>query len=147
MNSMHSSYPIWIPNTQYWVTQKLPQMCTVILRICIGKVAGFVVHICGNFWVTNVKFSFLLFLFVPGSQGSQKSKIFLIISKNYLKYRVVKKSLIKAKKYFALGVSNFQTKILIFEYFKKISSEMETVMETYGLPLVVLSATLQQKKD
>ena len=23
----------------YWVTQKLPQICTVILRICIGKVA------------------------------------------------------------------------------------------------------------
>ena len=25
----------------YWVTQKLPQICTVILRICIGKVAWF----------------------------------------------------------------------------------------------------------
>ena len=23
----------------YWVTQKLPQICPVILRICIGKVA------------------------------------------------------------------------------------------------------------
>ena len=33
----------------YWVTQKLPQICTVILRICIWKVA---VYIYGNFWVT-----------------------------------------------------------------------------------------------
>ena len=37
----------WILNTRslrsslptYWVTQKLPQICTVILRICNGKVA------------------------------------------------------------------------------------------------------------
>ena len=37
----------------YWVTQKLPQICTVILRIRIGKVAWFAVYICGNFWVTQ----------------------------------------------------------------------------------------------
>ena len=37
----------------YWVTQKLPQICTVILRILIGKVAWFAVYICGNFWVTQ----------------------------------------------------------------------------------------------
>ena len=37
----------------YWVTQKLPQICTVILRICIGKVAWFAVYIFGNFWVTQ----------------------------------------------------------------------------------------------
>ena len=35
------------------MTQKLPQICTVILRIRIGKVAWFAVHICGNFWVTQ----------------------------------------------------------------------------------------------
>ena len=35
------------------VTQKLPQICTVILRIRIGKVAIFAVYICGNFWVTQ----------------------------------------------------------------------------------------------
>ena len=29
---------------------KMPQICTVILRICIGKVA---VYICGNFWFTQ----------------------------------------------------------------------------------------------
>ena len=28
---------------RYWVAQKLPQICTVILRICIGKVAWFAV--------------------------------------------------------------------------------------------------------
>ena len=37
----------------YWVTQKLPQICTVILRICFGKVAKFAVYICGNFWGTQ----------------------------------------------------------------------------------------------
>ena len=37
----------------YWVTKKLPQICTVILCICIGKVAWFAVYICGNFWVTQ----------------------------------------------------------------------------------------------
>ena len=37
----------------YWVTQKLLQCCTVILRICIGKVAYFAVYICSNFWVTQ----------------------------------------------------------------------------------------------
>ena len=37
----------------YWVTQKLPQICTVILLICIGKGARFAVYICGNFWVTQ----------------------------------------------------------------------------------------------
>ena len=37
----------------WWVTQKLPQICTVILRIRIGKVAWFAVYICGNFWVTQ----------------------------------------------------------------------------------------------
>ena len=35
------------------MTQKLPQICTVILRIRIGKVAWFAVYICGNFWVTQ----------------------------------------------------------------------------------------------
>ena len=39
----------------YWVTQKLPQICTVILRICVCKVAWFAVYICGNFWVTQYK--------------------------------------------------------------------------------------------
>ena len=37
----------------YWVTQKLLQICTLILHICIGKVAWFAVYICGNFWVTQ----------------------------------------------------------------------------------------------
>ena len=37
----------------YWVTQKLPQICTVILRICTGKVAWFAVYIFGNLWVTK----------------------------------------------------------------------------------------------
>ena len=35
------------------MTQKLPQICTVIFRIRIGKVAWFAVYICGNFWVTQ----------------------------------------------------------------------------------------------
>ena len=39
----------------YWVTQKLPQIFTVIFRICIGKVAWFAVYICDNFWVTQYK--------------------------------------------------------------------------------------------
>ena len=37
----------------YWVTQKLPQICTVLLRICIGRVAWFAVYMGGNFWVTQ----------------------------------------------------------------------------------------------
>ena len=37
----------------YWVTQELPQICTVNFRICIGTVAWFAVYICGNFWVTQ----------------------------------------------------------------------------------------------
>ena len=41
------------PFNIYWVTQKLPQICTVIFRIRIGKVAWFAVYICGNFWVTQ----------------------------------------------------------------------------------------------
>ena len=51
-------------NLMYWATQKLPQICTEILRICIGKVAWFAVYICDNFWVTqyvphmNTYFSF-----------------------------------------------------------------------------------------
>ena len=40
----------------YWVTQKLPQTCTVIVRIRFGKVAWFAVYICGNFWVTQYIF-------------------------------------------------------------------------------------------
>ena len=40
-------------NLMYWVTQKFPQICTDILRICIGKVTWFAVYICGNFWVTQ----------------------------------------------------------------------------------------------
>ena len=43
----------WLSLCVYWVTQKLPQICTVILRICIGNFAGFAVYICGNFWVTQ----------------------------------------------------------------------------------------------
>ena len=42
----------------YWVTQKLPQICTVILRIRIGKVAWFAVYICGNFWVTQYSINY-----------------------------------------------------------------------------------------
>ena len=37
----------------YWVTKKLLQICTAILRICIRKVASFAVYNCGNFWVTQ----------------------------------------------------------------------------------------------
>ena len=37
-------------NHTYWVPQKLPQICTVIAYICIGKVAWFAVYICGNLW-------------------------------------------------------------------------------------------------
>ena len=37
----------------YWMIQKLPQTCTVILRIRIRKIAWFAVYICGNFWVTQ----------------------------------------------------------------------------------------------
>ena len=35
------------------MTQKLPQICTVILRIRIGKVAWFAVCICGILWVAQ----------------------------------------------------------------------------------------------
>ena len=34
-------------------TQNLPQIYTPILRICMGKVAGFAVYICGNIWATQ----------------------------------------------------------------------------------------------
>ena len=33
-----------------WVPQKLPQICTVIVCICIGKIAWFTVYICDNIW-------------------------------------------------------------------------------------------------
>ena len=36
--------------TGVWVPQKLPQIYTVLAYICIGKVAGFAVYICGNIW-------------------------------------------------------------------------------------------------
>ena len=36
--------------TYYWVTQKLTQICTVILRICI---------ICGNFWVPQYQYLYM----------------------------------------------------------------------------------------
>ena len=53
--SSYTLRPFWryVPCTIYWVTQKLPQICTVIFRIRIGKVAWFTVYICGNFWVTQ----------------------------------------------------------------------------------------------
>ena len=35
------------------LVQKLAQICTVILRIRIGKGAWFAVYIWGNFWVTQ----------------------------------------------------------------------------------------------
>ena len=47
------------PSSLYWVTQKLPQICTEILRICIGKVAWFAVYICDNFWVTQYKYLYV----------------------------------------------------------------------------------------
>ena len=34
----------------YWMPQKLPQIYTVILYICIAEVAWFAVDICGNIW-------------------------------------------------------------------------------------------------
>ena len=43
------------------MTQKLPQICTVILRILIGKVAWFAVYISGNVWVTQY-----ILLEIPG---------------------------------------------------------------------------------
>ena len=49
---MYFSHPTDVDNS-YWVTQKLLQIRTDFLRICIGKVAGFAVCICGNFWVTQ----------------------------------------------------------------------------------------------
>ena len=50
----------------YWVTQKLPQIYTVILRIRIGKVAWFAVYIYGNFWVTQ-------YIYLEGSQSTRRS--------------------------------------------------------------------------
>ena len=38
----------------YWVTQKLPQICSVILRICIGKVAWFEVYICSLYCICSI---------------------------------------------------------------------------------------------
>ena len=51
MDSVYLLYVQTILN--YWVTQKLTQICTVFLRICIGKVAWFAVYIRANFWVTQ----------------------------------------------------------------------------------------------
>ena len=48
MNNMIIVYDITC-----WETLNLPQIFTVISRICIGKVAWFAVYICGNFWVTQ----------------------------------------------------------------------------------------------
>ena len=36
--------------SNYWVTQKLPQIDTVIAYICIGMDTQFAVYICGNIW-------------------------------------------------------------------------------------------------
>ena len=42
-----------LPSTvSYWVSQKLPQIYTVIVYICIGKVVWFAVYICSNLWNT-----------------------------------------------------------------------------------------------
>ena len=38
------------PVETYWVPQTLPPIYTVMVYICIGKVAGFAVYICGNIW-------------------------------------------------------------------------------------------------
>ena len=52
----------------YWVTYKLPQICTEILRIRIGKVARFAVYIYGNFWGT---------LYKKANEFDKKKHIFL----------------------------------------------------------------------
>ena len=59
----------------YWVTQKLPQICTAILRICIGQVAWFAVYICSNFWVTQ--FIYITITFVWGKQYLLLSWLFI----------------------------------------------------------------------
>ena len=41
---------IYSHSETYWVPQKLPQIYTVIVYICIEKVACFAVYICGNIW-------------------------------------------------------------------------------------------------
>ena len=61
----------------------LPQICTVILRIHIGKVAWFAVYICGNFWVTQYHIPRICTNKIPDSwvlrirNGSEKNQTFL----------------------------------------------------------------------
>ena len=47
---MYLILSMYIDLNVYWVPQKLPQVYTVIVYICIGKVAGFEVYICANIW-------------------------------------------------------------------------------------------------
>ena len=53
------------------VSKYIPQICTVILRICIGKVACFAVYICGNLWTTRCIHTVL----IPASYLLDKSRI------------------------------------------------------------------------
>ena len=50
---------------RYWVTQKWPKICTVILHICIGKIAWFSVYICGNLWTIQYLFPSIVVSIVP----------------------------------------------------------------------------------
>ena len=43
----------------YWVPQKLPQIWTVIVCICIGKVAWFAVYICAKYMKRLVSLVFV----------------------------------------------------------------------------------------
>ena len=95
LSSFAASFSLWFflnsldKNRTYWVTQKLPQICTVILRICIGKVAWFAVCICGNFWVTQyllqlIVSHFLLVLFLILPSFPLLSSFLSLFRKKYL---------------------------------------------------------------
>ena len=47
------------------------QICTVILRIRIGKVAWFAVYVCNNFWVPKYEFSIFIWVSAPVSISSR----------------------------------------------------------------------------
>ena len=47
--------PLGVLDT-YWVPQKLPQIYTIIVYICIGKVEWFSVYIGGNKWNNLLQF-------------------------------------------------------------------------------------------
>ena len=88
----------------YWVTQKLPQISTVILRIRIGKVAWFAVYICGNFWVTQYNIYLCFGLYIVAVLAFEFG-----LSKPHLTLRVCSQNSFQLSRIFHYYCEDFQS--------------------------------------